>query len=227
MEEKANIILERLKEKLYDISLIRDKLKNEINILEKKIKEEEFKIWIKDESAIEKWKIDLPVFKEKELRVLIDESNLRLKILKLQHYIDEKNGLNDSELDRINYEETKTGIIVITRASIKYAAETGIINKTCLEQYNSYLIMDPEFEFDKPQKLSDEYGSNSTLKKFARNELKEKLKVFIKDEKLKPGETVPSKKINKFIRQMEDEGYSITPNVVRAKLGLMGYSKEK
>jgi hypothetical protein len=71
-----------------------------------------------------------------------------------------------------------------------------------------------------------EKGTES-LKKFGYRELKEKLESLLKRDECNQNETVASTKIAKWVREITNDGYTTSENIIRAKLSDMGYTSER
>ena len=61
----------------------------------------------------------------------------------------------------------------------------------------------------------------------SKGDLKQKVEKWAKDQGFKKGESVSSKKIEKFVRDLNKEGIKTRPEAVRATLSRLEYSKEK
>ncbi|HYQ86147.1 MAG TPA: hypothetical protein VES59_02785 [Bacteroidota bacterium] len=64
-------------------------------------------------------------------------------------------------------------------------------------------------------------------KRFHHGELKNKLQKYITRDECKKHQTVPSARVAKWVREIREEGYETSENIIRAKLSRMGFTSEK
>jgi hypothetical protein len=80
-------------------------------------------------------------------------------------------------------------------------------------------------DIDSLLKALDVTGATGTTS--SRGDLKKRVAQWAKEQGFKQGESVPSKKIEKYVRDLNKEGIKTKPEAVRATLSRLGYSKEK
>ena len=80
---------------------------------------------------------------------------------------------------------------------------------------------------DEISKINNVDADSNSLKKFQHGELKKELKSLIKRDECRKNETVSSKKIAKWVREITNEGYATSESIIRARLSDMGFTSEK